>query len=48
VVATELSKPSVAAAKRNFELNGISNVFVARMSSEEFTSAWKERRPMKR
>jgi len=105
VVATELSKPGVAAAKRNFELNGeqraaraaalsrdlgllsllwqdymttgifcmptalrelstrphlpsppahppatpgVTNVFVARMSSEEFTSAWHERRPMKR
>lgn len=43
-----MSKSSVAAAKRNFELNGIENVFVARMSSEEFTSAWHERRPMKR
>jgi hypothetical protein len=48
VVATEVSKSSVAAAKRNFELNDISNVFVARMASEEFTSAWKERRAMKR
>ncbi|KAL4443688.1 hypothetical protein ABPG75_011425 [Micractinium tetrahymenae] len=48
VVATEVSKSSVAAAKRNFELNGVGNVFVARMSSEEFTSAWHERRPMKR
>lgn len=48
VVATELSKPGVAAAKRNFELNGVSNVFVARMSSEDFTSAWKEGRTMNR
>jgi tRNA (uracil-5-)-methyltransferase len=48
VVATEVSKPSVAAAKRNFELNGISNVFVARMSSEDFTAAWKDNRTMRR
>ncbi|PSC72701.1 tRNA (uracil-5-)-methyltransferase [Micractinium conductrix] len=48
VVATEVSKSSVAAAKRNFELNGVSNVFVARMASEEFTGAWHEKRPMKR
>lgn len=48
VVATEVSKSSVAAAKRNFELNGVSNVFVARMSSEEFTAAWKDGRAMKR
>ncbi|GAB4817016.1 hypothetical protein N2152v2_004062 [Parachlorella kessleri] len=48
VVATEVSKPSVAAAKRNFELNGVTNVFVARMSSEDFTEAWKEGRKMTR
>jgi tRNA (uracil-5-)-methyltransferase len=40
VVATEISKSSVAAAKRNFEANTIENVFIARMSSEEFTEAW--------
>ncbi len=43
-----MSKSSVAAAKRNFELNGVDNVFVARMASEEFTSAWKEGRTMRR
>jgi tRNA/tmRNA/rRNA uracil-C5-methylase (TrmA/RlmC/RlmD family) len=48
VVATEVSKSGVAAAKRNFELNGMGNVFVARMSSEEFTQAWKEGRKMNR
>ena len=48
VVATEVSKSSVAAAKRNFELNGVTNVFVARMSSEDFTEAWKEGRKMTR
>jgi len=40
VVATEISKSAVAAAKRNFEANKVENVFVARMSSEEFTRAW--------
>ena len=48
VVATEVSKTGVAAAKRNFDLNGVGNVFVARMSSEEFTEAWREGRAMKR
>ncbi len=48
VVATEVSKPGVAAARRNLELNGISNAFVARMSSEEFTSAWKTKKKMTR
>lgn len=48
VVATEVSKSSVAAAKRNLILNGVENVFVARMSSEEFTEAWKTRKAMKR
>lgn len=41
VVATEVSKSAVVAAKSNFKLNDIDNVFVARMSSEEFTKAWK-------
>jgi tRNA (uracil-5-)-methyltransferase len=42
VVATEVSKPSVAAAKRNLEANGAGgNSFVARMSSEEFVAAWR-------
>lgn len=40
VVATEVNKSAVAAARQNFETNGISNVFVARMSSEEFVDAW--------
>lgn len=40
VVATEISKSAVAAAKQNFEANNVENVFVARMSSEEFTKAW--------
>jgi tRNA (uracil-5-)-methyltransferase len=39
-VATEVSKSAVAAARRNFEANGVTNGFVARMSSEEFVEAW--------
>lgn len=48
VVATEISKSAVKAAKKNFEMNGVDNVFVARMSSEEFTEAWKTEREFKR
>ncbi|KAK9820011.1 hypothetical protein WJX72_005083 [[Myrmecia] bisecta] len=40
-VATEVNKTSVAAAKENLDANNISNVFVGRVSSEEFTEAWK-------
>lgn len=48
VVATELSKASVAAAKRNCELNGADNVFLARMRAEEFTEAWRGGRKLER
>lgn len=41
VVATEVSKSAVDAAKRNFKFNNVENVVVARMSSEEFTQAWR-------
>lgn len=41
VVATEVSKRSVAAARRNCAQNGVENVFLARMRSEEFTEAWR-------
>jgi tRNA (uracil-5-)-methyltransferase len=41
VVATEVSKASVAAARHNIEANGISNIFLARMSSEEFVETWR-------
>lgn len=41
VVATEVAKASVAAAKYNLEANQISNVHIARLSSEEFTQAWR-------
>jgi tRNA (uracil-5-)-methyltransferase len=39
VLATEISKTSVRSAKYNFDLNNVSNVAIARMSSEEFTEA---------
>lgn len=39
VLATEISKTSVRSAHTNFKLNKIDNVFVARMSSEEFSNA---------
>ena len=39
VVATEISKTSVRSAQFNIERNGISNVQVARVSSEEFSEA---------
>jgi tRNA (uracil-5-)-methyltransferase len=39
VLATEISKTSVKSAHYNFQLNDINNAKVARMSSEEFSSA---------
>ena len=48
VVATEVSKAAVVAAGRNFELNGVGNAAVGRVSSEEFTAAWQEGRKMHR
>lgn len=48
VVATEVSKSAVSAAKKNFEANNIENVFVARMRSEEFTEGWKKGTEYKR
>ena len=39
VLATEISKASIAAAKRNMELNGVSNIDFVRLSAEEFTQA---------
>jgi len=48
VIATEVSKSAVAAAKKNFEKNDIHNVFVARMRSEEFTQGWKNGTEFKR
>ena len=39
VLATEISKPSIVAAKRNMELNGVENIEFVRLSAEEFTQA---------
>ena len=41
VVGTEISRTSVMAANHNIKLNKLDNVFVARMSSEEFTEYYK-------
>eukprot|EP00803_Ostreobium_quekettii_P008216 evm.model.scf_449.2 EVM.evm.TU.scf_449.2 scf_449:7180-13202(+) len=48
VVATEVSKASVAAARENIKANGVTNILLGRMSSEEFVEAWKQQRPMRR
>ena len=44
VIATEVSKASVGAAVYNIEANGVGNVHVARLSSEEFVKAWRGER----
>ena len=41
ILATEISRTSVASARLNMEKNDIDNVFVARMSAEDFSSALK-------
>ena len=48
VIATEISKPSVAAAQFNIQANNIDNVTILRMSSEEFTQAVKGEKTFKR
>ena len=44
VIATEVSKASVSAAKYNLAANGMTNVHIARLSSEEFAQAWRGER----
>jgi len=39
VLATEISKASIHAAKTNMELNGVTNIDFVRMSAEEFVQA---------
>ncbi len=39
VLATEISKPSIEAAKSNMQLNGIENIEFVRMSAQEFAQA---------
>ncbi|MAY71617.1 MAG: tRNA (uridine(54)-C5)-methyltransferase TrmA [Halomonas sp.] len=41
VLATEISRTSVASARVNLEANAVTNAFVARMSAEDFSSALK-------
>lgn len=48
VLATEVSKVSVAAAKENLVANGVTNVDVVRLSSEELTSALDEGKSFER
>lgn len=48
IIATEVSKSSVAAARANLVANGVSNAVVVRMSSEEFTAAWQGERAFER
>lgn len=48
VLATEISKTSVRSAKINFTANGVDNVTIARMSSEELSSALNGEREYRR
>ncbi|MDB5802605.1 MAG: tRNA ((54)-C5)-methyltransferase TrmA [Rhodocyclales bacterium] len=48
VLATEMSKPSVKAAQHNLEANGINNVTMVRMASDEISAALARVRPFTR
>jgi tRNA (uracil-5-)-methyltransferase len=48
VLATEISKTSVKSANYNFALNDVDNVIIARMSSEDFSSALAGERAFRR
>ncbi len=48
VLATEISKASIIAAKRNMEINGVSNIDFVRLSAEEFTQALDGERDFRR
>ncbi|MDF7679385.1 tRNA (uridine(54)-C5)-methyltransferase TrmA [Enterobacteriaceae bacterium ESL0689] len=48
VLATEIAKPSVAAAQYNIATNHIDNVQIIRMAAEEFTEAMNNVRPFHR
>ena len=48
VLATEISKTSIASALKNCELNNISNISFVRLSAEELTSALKKERAFNR
>ena len=48
VVGTEISKESVRSAQYNIEVNGIENVSILRLSSEEFTEVLQGKRQSRR
>ncbi|WP_281950676.1 tRNA (uridine(54)-C5)-methyltransferase TrmA [Nitrosophilus kaiyonis] len=48
VLATEVSKSSIKAAKENIKLNSIKNIKFARLSSEEFVEAFYQKREFRR
>lgn len=48
VLATEISKVSVNAAQENIAANGVENLAIVRLSSEEFTQAIDKVRPFRR
>lgn len=48
VLATEISKTSVRSALYNAEQNAVDNLQILRMSSEEFTEAWRGEREFRR
>src|SRR5690554_7371939 len=48
VLATELAKSSLASAEYNQRLNGVDNVTLVRMSSEDFAQALDKVRPFRR
>ena len=48
ILATEISKTSIAAAKENMRLNGTENIDFVRMSAEEFVQALDGVRPFRR
>lgn len=48
IIATEISKASIAAATHNLESNSVDNVEFARLSSEDMTSALRRERPYRR
>ncbi len=48
VLATEVAKTSVQAARHNIAENGCGNIAIARLSAEEFTQAFTKQREFKR
>jgi len=48
VLATEVSKTAVAAAAANLAANGAGNVAIARLTAEEFGTAWRGERAFER